>query len=240
MNTSATSPSQKDWSLRCRAIRALYALIGVILIGLGAAILETGGVGVDPYTALNIGISEKIGWSLGAYQLLSNAILFIPVLIFARSYIGVGTLINMTLTGFFIQVFAALLAPLAVAPGNHAMAALFFAIGILVFAFGASGYISAGVGTAPYDAIAPIIVDRTGRKYQRVRVPQDLIVLGGALLVSGPVGVGTIMTAFFVGPLIAFFSAHINEPFVDRLTKGLGATTAHPEAGAPGDPTKLL
>ncbi len=149
MNTSATSPSQKDWSLRCRAIRALYALVGVILIGLGAAILETGGVGVDPYTALNIGISETIGWSLGAYQLLSNAILFIPVLIFARSYIGVGTLINMTLTGFFIQVFAGLLAPLAVAPGNHAMAALFFAIGILVFAFGASGYISAASAPPP-------------------------------------------------------------------------------------------
>ena len=222
------------------ALRSLYALAGVVLIGLGAAILQTGGVGVDPYTALNIGISERIGWSLGAYQLLSNAILFFPVLIFARRYIGVGTVINMTLTGFFIDLFAGLLAPLTVAPGDHGGATMFFAMGIVVLAFGASGYISAGVGTAPYDAIAPIIVDRTGWKYQRVRVPQDLIVLVGAILVSGPVGVGTIMTAFFCGPLIAFFSSRVNEPLVARLTKGRALSDCHPEAGNPADPTKLI
>ncbi|RAG62256.1 hypothetical protein DN550_33710, partial [Burkholderia multivorans] len=96
------------------------------------------------------------------------------------------------------------------------------------------------VGTAPYDAIAPIIFDRTGWKYQRVRVPQDLIVLVGAILVSGPVGVGTIMTAFFCGPLIAFFSSRVNEPLVARLTKGRALSDCHPEAGNPADPTKLI
>lgn len=222
------------------AIRSLYSLIGVVLIGLGAAILQTGGVGVDPYTALNIGVSDLIGWSLGAYQLLSNLILFIPVIILARRYIGIGTVINMTLTGFFIDIFSRLLSPLAVPSGAQGMATVFFVIGIVVFAFGASAYISAGVGTAPYDAIAPIIVDRTGWKYQRVRVPQDLIVLVAALLVSGPVGIGTIMTAFFCGPLIAFFSAHVNEPLVERMTKGRALSDCHPEAGHPADPTKLI
>ncbi|RAD55113.1 hypothetical protein DN508_37920, partial [Burkholderia multivorans] len=72
MTMAAAAKERAPGSL---ALRSLYALAGVVLIGLGAAILQTGGVGVDPYTALNIGISERIGWSLGAYQLLSNAIL---------------------------------------------------------------------------------------------------------------------------------------------------------------------
>ena len=46
-----------------------------MIIGLGAAILQTGGVGVDPYTALNTGVSSTIGWTLGTYQLVSNLVL---------------------------------------------------------------------------------------------------------------------------------------------------------------------
>ncbi len=225
---------------RALLTRSLYAFIGVVLIGLGAAVLKIGGVGVDPYTALNAGIAEKIGWTLGGYQLLSNAVLFVAVLIWGRKYIGPGTVINMVLAGVFIDLFAGLLAPLAPTDPTPLSGTGFFAVGILVFGFGASAYMSAGVGTAPYDALAPMIVDRTGWAYQRVRVPQDLIVLILAILVHGPVGIGTLMTAFFNGPLIQFFSAHVHRPLVDRLTRGHEVEPAHPDAGMPADPTKLV
>ncbi len=97
---------------------------------------------------------------------------------------------------------------------------------------------TAGVGTAPpYDALAPLIVDRTGWKYQRVRVPQDLIVLIGAVIVQGPVGgLATVMTAFFNGSLIQFFTQHVNEKLVRRLTAGRPAVRRHHQAGLPADP----
>lgn len=219
-------------------IRSLYALCGVVVIGLGAALLNVGNVGVDPYTALNMGISKLIGWDLGHYQLLSNLILFIPVLIWGRKYIGPGTVINMVLCGYFIQFFSGLLQPLAPEnPGPLSMV-IFFVIGIIVFDLGASAYMSAGVGTAPYDAIAPIIVDKTGWPYQRVRVPQDLLVVIAAACVGGPVGIGTIMTAFFNGPLIQFFSNKVNLPLVNKIVGHKVAAPAN--AGTPGDPTKLV
>lgn len=130
--------TEKKGTVSSLVVRSVYSFVGVALIGLGAATLQTGGVGVDPYTALNIGISEKLGWSLGAYQLLSNAILFIPVIIWGRHYIGIGTVINMVLTGFFIDIFAGLLHPLTAAQGHPLDATLFFVIGIIVFAFGAA------------------------------------------------------------------------------------------------------
>ncbi|WP_040166464.1 YczE/YyaS/YitT family protein [Microbacterium gorillae] len=204
-------------SLKSTVIRSVYAFVGVILIGLGAAVLKTGDVGLDPYTALNVGIAAKLGWSLGSYQLLSNLVLFIPVLIWGRKYIGPGTIINMVLTGFFIDIFAGLLAPLAPASATLLSKTVFFLVGILIFAFGASAYMSARVGTAPYDAIAPMIVGKTGWKYGRVRVPQDIIVVILAVLVHGPVGFGTVVTAFFNGPLIQLFSEKINIPLATRL-----------------------
>ncbi|MBE8528510.1 hypothetical protein ILP97_65560, partial [Amycolatopsis sp. H6(2020)] len=56
------------------ALRSAYSLVGVAIIGLGAAVMLVGGVGVDPFTALNTGISDLIGWSLGTWQLVANAI----------------------------------------------------------------------------------------------------------------------------------------------------------------------
>lgn len=220
--------------------RALYSLIGVVLIGLGAAILRVGGVGVDPYTAMNNGLADLLGLSLGVTQLAMNLLWFVPVLIWGRHMIGIGTVLNMVLVGFFIDLFSGMLQPLVPGEPTPGVMALLFAIGIVVFDIGASAYIAAGMGTAPYDAIAPMIVDRTGWAYQRVRVPQDLAVLVIAVLQHGPVGIGTVFTAFLNGPLIQFFQNRMHQPLIARLTRGRPAVRHHEHAGRPGDATDLL
>ncbi|GMA24611.1 hypothetical protein GCM10025864_23700 [Luteimicrobium album] len=96
-------------------------------------------------------------------------------------------------------------------------AVLLVVVVIVLFTAGASAYMTAGIGTAPYDAIAPIVVDRTGALYRVVRVAQDLLFVGLAIVLGGPVGVGTVMTAFFAGPLIDFFTREVNTPLLHRL-----------------------
>ncbi|HEX5143485.1 MAG TPA: hypothetical protein VFW21_06415, partial [Mycobacterium sp.] len=106
--------------------RSFWATVGVAILGLGSAILRVAQVGVDPYTAANIGISNTIGMELGNYQLISNVALFVPVLLFGRKYIGIGTIINMVLTGYFIQWFSVLLNPLVPdTPGRVLQTAMF-------------------------------------------------------------------------------------------------------------------
>ncbi|MFE5307910.1 YitT family protein [Isoptericola sp. NPDC056578] len=200
--------------------RALWALGGVAVLALGSAVLLSAHVGVDPFTAANIGVSGHLGIGLGAYQLAVNAVLLVPVVVWARRYVGLGTVINMVMTGFFVQWFGALLAPLVPDPPSHLLQAVLFGVGIVLFTAGASAYMTAGIGTAPYDAIAPIVVDRTGWRYRVVRVVQDLAFVGLAILFGGPVGVGTVMTAFFAGPLIDFFTVRVNTPLLHRLLPG--------------------
>lgn len=203
-------------------LRALYALLGVVVLSAGSAVLRTAGTGLDPYTAANVGISERLGLGLGLYQLISNAVLLIPMLLVGRRYLGVGTLINMVLAGFFIEWFSELLAGWMPGDPTDGQQAGFFAIGIVLFAFGAALYMSAGVGTAPYDAIAPMVVDATGWPYRPLRVVQDTFFLMVALLVSGPVGVGTIVTAFFAGPLIDLFSRKVTTPLIRTRVAAAG------------------
>lgn len=89
-----------------------------------------------------------------------------------------------------------------------------FVVGILVFALGASLYLTAALGTSPYDALAPMIVDHTGAKYRVVRTVQDVFFLLLAVVFQGAIGVGTIVTAFFTGPLIEFFTQKVSTPLM--------------------------
>lgn len=133
--------------------RIFWVLVGIALIGLGSATLRVAQVGVDPYTAANIGISHKLGLDLGTYQLISNVVLFIPMLIWGRKYIGIGSILNMILTGFFVQWFTALLDPVVLDHPAPWLVTIMFAVGIAVFCLGAALYMQAGLGTSPYDAL---------------------------------------------------------------------------------------
>lgn len=194
--------------------RFIWVVIGVIVIGLGSGLLKAIDVGVDPYTAANIGISNLIGWDLGSYQLLSNIVLFIPMLIWGRKYIGIGSIVNMVFAGYAIQFFAGILTPLVPDDPAPVVTMVLFVVGILVFALGASLYMTAALGTSPYDALAPMIVDHTGAKYRVVRTVQDVFFLLVAVVFQGAIGVGTIVTAFFTGPLIEFFTQKVSTPLM--------------------------
>ena len=78
-----------------KKVRIVMMLTGILILGVSISFLRYGAVGTDPYTTMNIGVSSTIGLSFGTYQLLINAILFILVLIYKRSTIGIGTVVNM-------------------------------------------------------------------------------------------------------------------------------------------------
>lgn len=204
--------------------RIFWVLVGIALIGLGSATLRVAGVGVDPYTAANIGISHKLGLDLGTYQLISNVVLFIPMLIWGRKYIGLGSIMNMVLTGFFVQWFTAVLDP--VVPHHPAawLITVMFAVGIAIFCLGAALYMQAGLGTAPYDALAPMIVDHSKAPYRAIRGSQDVFFLLVAVVFHGQIGPGTVVTAFFTGPLIQYFTRTVTEPL---MRKAQAADAAH-------------
>ena len=107
-----------------------------------------------------------------------------------------------------------------------AVRAASFLLGFLFLCFGSSLYMTADLGVSTYDAVALILSEkfRVGR-FQYVRIATDTvcIALGIALfLLSGGtfadvtsfIGIGTILTAFCMGPLIHFFNEKIAQKFL--------------------------
>lgn len=206
-----------DPTTRERVVRPPYALFGVILLGAGAALMLVGGVGVDPFTAMNQGLADRLGFDLGPVQLVVNLLLLAVVFFTGRHMIGLGTIINMVLVGFLISGFSTLFSAVLPAADTLLMQAAYLAVALVIFDFGVSAYICAGSGTSPYDAIAPIVVERKNWAYRYVRWVQDIVVVIIAAILGGPVGLATVITAFFNGPLIEFFTKKFNERIVAKL-----------------------
>lgn len=199
-------------------LRSLTSIIGITLISFGSALSESMDMGLDPFTAMNRGASSLLGFSLGNYQLVVNFIILAVVFFMKRSLIGWGTIFNMVLVGYQIDFFKSMFENYFIVEEiSFVVRIIVTLIAILIFTLGVAVYMDTELGVSPYDAIAPLITDRTGWSYTPVRIAQDLIVVVISLLVGGPVGVATFITGFFAGPLITFFSKNISQPIMEKL-----------------------
>lgn len=198
-------------------LKSLMSFVGIAMLALGATFLKEGNLGLDPFTAVNTGMAKILHTDLGTYQLGANFVIFIFILILDRKKIGIGTIMNMILVGYEIQWFSTIYE--SILPGN----VNFFVIitnlflGLILFTAGSSIYMAPNLGVAPYDAIAPIASDRLHVKYRTARVIQDILFLIAGLVVGGPIAIATIITAFFAGPLISFWTKFISNPIVTSI-----------------------
>lgn len=198
--------------------KALMSLMGITLISFGAALSQTMNMGLDPFTAINTGASELLGFTLGNYQLFVNAAILAIILFFDRKIIGWGTIFNLVLVGYMIEFFISMLESF-IDPTQFAFIVqlLITVVAILIFTFGVALYMDADLGVSPYDAIAPVITDRVSASYKTVRMIQDIVVVITAWILGGPVGVSTFITGFLAGPLIDFFSNRFTRKLTDKI-----------------------
>ena len=92
-----------------------------------------------------------------------------------------GTILNMVLVGFEIQWFTTIYHQLFGYRTTFLIVAADTLIGLILFTLGASLYMAPDLGAAPYDAIAPIITQRTKLSYRTARITQDVLFMVAAI-----------------------------------------------------------
>ncbi|MCR5033540.1 MAG: hypothetical protein K6A92_11860 [Lachnospiraceae bacterium] len=210
--------------------RILMSVLGVLIAGMSVGIFKLAAFGVDPFQAFMSGIDHLIPISFGTLYVIVNAVLLLFSLLFNRRMIGIATFINLFLLGYVTQYSYAFLQYVFPEP-SILVRALALIIGIVILCFASAFYMTADLGVSTYDAVA-IVMANTWHlgKFQYLRIATDVVcvVLGIVLfLVSGGAwqqiptfaGIGTIVTAFFMGPLIEFFNVHVARPFLARGEK---------------------
>jgi uncharacterized membrane protein YczE len=197
-------------------IKAILCVTGVFIIGVGVGFMRYANFGIDPYmcfmNGLYIAIFKNIGISFGTTFSISTSLMVLIVLIFDRSKIGLGTIAAIVLTGY-VSDLSVFLCNLILIEGTvlFVLRVGMMISGILLVAIGSGMYFNTHVGVSPYDAIGLIITNKIGNQnmYRWVRIGTDIICVSIGFIMGNIPGVGTVIMAFFTGPLFAFFRNRI-------------------------------
>ncbi len=182
--------------------KIIITLVSVVFMGISVSVLNLVDWGMDPFTYMNVSISNKFGWSLGNWQLLLNVLMFIPVIIWGRKQIGIGTVFNMVLVGYIVDLCMWLWGKLGVITylENIVIKIIVMLVALIIFIYSAATYMATDLGTAPFDALPIIVSDRVKKvPFKVIRFTWDLSATVIGFVFSGRVGIVTVLMVLFLG-----------------------------------------
>jgi len=187
--------------------RLIQLFAGLCLYGFSIAVMIEAALGLEPWGVLNEGVTEQTPLSFGLVVCLIGALvllLWIPL----KQKPGIGTVANVIVIGLAVDASAPLIPDIE----GYPLRALFLGVGILLNGIAGGLYIGAGLGPGPRDGLMTGLSRRTGWPLRRVRTGIELVVLAAGWLMGGTVGVGTVLYALSIGPLVQFFLRRFSIP----------------------------
>lgn len=171
-------------------------LLGLVLCGWGIAAMVASELGLGPWDVLHQGLSVRSGIPIGTTGILVGMLVLIawyPL----RERPGLGTVLNVLVIGIVIDLTLLWLPT----PGSLALRGLLLLAGPVLFAVGSGFYIGAGLGAGPRDGVMTGLA-RRGWPVGVARAAIELTVLVFGWVLGGTVGIGTLVFAASIGPLV--------------------------------------
>lgn len=177
--------------------RVVQLYVGLGLYGLSTAMFIRSDLGVDPWDVFHLGVALQLGMSIGTVIILTGAavlLLWIPL----RQMPGLGTISNVICIGLAADASMALIPELTSLPIRITL----LLSGIVVNAIATGMYIGAGFGAGPRDGLMTGSHARLGWSIRSVRTGIEVSVLIIGCILGGTFGVGTVVYALTIGPMI--------------------------------------
>ena len=178
-----------------RRLTQLYA--GLVLYGVSMALFLRSELGNMPWDVLHQGIARYVPLSFGTITIATGVLVllgWIPL----RQMPGLGTVSNVLVIGVVVDVALRVLAT----PSHLAVRIAFLLAGVVLNAVATACYIGARFGPGPRDGLMTGIVARTGWKTRWVRTSIEVAVVALGFALGGTLGIGTLVYALAVGPLV--------------------------------------
>lgn len=197
--------------------RLIRLLIGLFLYGFTMAMMVESTLGLDPWDVFHEGLASHLPLTFGQVVILVGAVvlvLWIPL----RQMPGVGTVLNVLVIGLAADFGIAVIAQ----PDALWLRALLLVGGIVGNGFAGALYIGAQLGSGPRDGLWLGLVRRTGHSVRMWRTVIELTVLAVGFVLGGTVGLGTVLYAVTIGPIVQFFLPYTEVKLPIRVHAGVG------------------
>jgi uncharacterized membrane protein YczE len=154
-------------------------------------------MGLGPWEVFHQGIARQLGVQLGTVSI----VLGIPILLAwypLGERPGVGTVLNIVLIGTATNVAMGFLPAVTGQPQQL----LVMLLGVVTIAAGSGLYLASDLGPGPRDGLMTGLHFRFGWSIRRARTAVELTVLVLGFLAGGTIGLGTVVFALGIGPLV--------------------------------------
>ncbi len=180
--------------------RLARLMFGLTVFGIGLSLMVIADLGLSPWDVLHQGISIHTGIPIGTVVIITGflvLLLWIPL----KERIGIGTIANAIVIGLVLD---GMLLILPETLENMALRWIAMLGGVVLVAIGSGFYIGAGLGPGPRDGLMTGLA-RRGVSIAWARAGIEITALVAGWLLGGTVGIGTVVFAFGMGPLVQFF-----------------------------------
>ncbi|WP_318389298.1 hypothetical protein [Enterobacter sp.] len=177
--------------------RLIQLYLGLTCYGVSTAMFVRADLGADPWNVFHLGVGKLLSLNIGLVMIITGALvllLWIPL----RQRPGLGTISNVIVIGLAADAALAVLPPLESLTARSVL----LGAAIIVNALATGMYIGAGFGAGPRDGLMTGINARTGWSVRTVRTAIEVTVLLLGWAMGGTFGVGTVLYALTIGPLI--------------------------------------
>lgn len=178
-----------------RRLTQLY--LGLVLYGASMALMIEAALGLDPWDVLHEGLTRHLPLTFGQVTIAVGALVllaWIPL----RQWPGIGTVSNVIVIGLAVDAMLTVVPT----PDNLAVRVGFLVGGVVLNGVATAAYIGARLGPGPRDGLMTGLVARTGLSVRLVRTCIEITVLVVGWLLGGTVGIGTVLYAVSIGPLV--------------------------------------
>ncbi|MGM7703161.1 YczE/YyaS/YitT family protein [Pseudalkalibacillus sp. Hm43] len=196
-------------------VRLISFILGLSLISFGVSLTIKAELGTGAWDALNVGLSKTIGLTVGSWVFIVGIVLIVLNAILMKSRPDFLAVITIFLAGLFIDGWLLVVLDTFQANGLWEQIVV-FVVGVIVLSFGIAVYLQANFPLIPIDKLMLAIQDRLGVSMGTAKTIGELSALVAAFLFSGPIGLGTLIVTFTIGPLVQLFAPRVHK-FQQRL-----------------------
>ncbi|ATO30134.1 hypothetical protein RA13_20780 [Bacillus atrophaeus] len=192
-----------------------FYVLGILILTLGISFTIQSDLGTSPFDAVVVGLSKNMGLTVGSWEIIIAFILICCNSFLKRQRPEILGLLTAFITGIGIDMWLFLLHNL-LTPDLWYSKVICFGIGLVVIGLGTATYLHTNFAPIPVDRLTLIIQELTRTNIFFSRTFIYLVFLIAAIILNGPIGVGTLLTVCLGGLILNSFMP-FTEKILDRL-----------------------
>ncbi|SFK21738.1 hypothetical protein SAMN04487936_10975 [Halobacillus dabanensis] len=191
------------------SIKAFFYITGLVIISLGITLTIKSDLGAGAWDAVNVGLTETVGLTVGTWVMIIGATLILTNALIAREKPDLFAVITILVIGQFIDFW---MLTIFDSFGVDQFLLQFTVLigGIAIIAVGVSLYLQPKFSLNPVDGFMVALQKRFGFNLTTAKTLTEAFALILALVLGGPIGIGTLIILVLIGPFIQFFDGKAN------------------------------